>query len=68
MVLRAHCASPGSPCNPGNLVEIPVEAVYLLCPQFLHDEVGQCVVEAQPEALGQGRRGFDVVSGECVDC
>ena len=61
------CASPGSPGHPWDLVEVGVEAVYLLCPCFLHDEVGQGVVEAQPHALGQGRRGFDVVPGECVD-
>ena len=43
-----ECASPGSPGHPGDLVEVGVEAVYLLCPEFLHGEVGQCVVEAQP--------------------
>ncbi len=38
----------GSPGYPWDLVEVGVEAVYLLCPEFLHGEVGQGVVEAQP--------------------
>ena len=67
MVLRAHCASPDSPGDTGDLVEVGVEAVYLLCPLFLHGEVGQGVVEAQPYALGEGGCGFDVVSSECVN-
>jgi len=36
----------GFPGDIWDLVEVGVEAVYLLCPEFLHDEVGQCVVEA----------------------